>query len=95
MGADGRLTRVRPIRSQCRGAVGAFSYLLERYPALRAWLELQIRRRKVLLEQLHSDGSLRMRMRGLSVVHQELLQQCRSIGLTAVDYPFNTKDRAI
>lgn len=56
---------------------------------------MQIKRRKVLLEQLHTDGTLRTRLRGLSVVHRDFLQQCRAAGLTTVDYPFNTADRAI
>jgi putative transposase len=77
------------------GAAGAFSYLLEQYPALSAWLALQVKRRKVLLEQIHTDGALRTRVSGLSIVHREFLQQCRLVGLTAIDYPFNTEDRAI
>jgi putative transposase len=58
-------------------------------------LALQIKRRKFLLEQLHTDGTLRTLLRGLTVVHREFLQPCRAAGLTAVDYPFNTADRAI
>jgi putative transposase len=78
-----------------RGAAGAFSYLLERYPALTAWLALQVERRKVMLEQIHTDGMLRTRISGLTAVHDEFLQQCRSAGLTVADYPFNTADRAL
>jgi putative transposase len=94
-----RYTRISPVvvrgEQGSRGAAGAFSYLLERYPALSAWLALQVQRRKVLLEQIHTDGTLRTRVSGLTAVHHEFLQQCRSAGLTAVDYPFDTADRAI
>jgi putative transposase len=94
-----RYERLNPVvirgEQGSRGAAGAFSYLLERYPALSAWLALQVKRRKVLLEQIHTDGALRTRVSGLTIVHREFLQQCRSVGLTASDYPFNTEDRAI
>jgi hypothetical protein len=47
-----------------RGAVGALSLLFERYPALAAWLLLQVKQRRVLLQQVSTDGRLRTRLRG-------------------------------
>ncbi len=78
-----------------RGAAGALSQLLERYPALAGWLLLQVKQRKVMLEQLHTEGSLRTRLRGLQALHDDFLRQCRAAGLTAADYPFNTEGHAI
>jgi putative transposase len=78
-----------------RGAAGALAQLFERYPALAGWLLLQVKRRRVLLEQIHTDGHLRTRLRGLQSLHDDFLHQCRSVGLTAGDYPFNTADRAL
>jgi transposase InsO family protein len=81
-------------RGSC-GAAGALSQLFERYPTLAAWLLLQVRQRRVLLEQINTDGRLRTRLRGLQPLHDEFLRQCRAVGLTAADYPFNTAGRAI
>ncbi|MGF6293296.1 integrase [Paraburkholderia youngii] len=78
-----------------RGAAGALAQLLERYPTLTGWLLLQLKRRKILLEQVHTDGHLRTRLRGLQSLHDNFLRQCRAIGLTAADYPLNTADHAI
>ncbi|OBR50549.1 helix-turn-helix domain containing protein [Paraburkholderia tropica] len=78
-----------------RGAAGALAQLLERYPPLTGWLLLQIKQRKVWLEQIHTDGRLRTRLRGLQALHDNFLRQCRSVGLTAAEYPLNTADHAI
>jgi len=90
--------RLSPVRiggeRGSRGAAGALSQLFERYPTLAAWL-LQVRQRRVLLEQINTDGRLRTRLRGLQRLHDEFLRQCRAVGLTAADYPFNTAGRAI
>jgi putative transposase len=77
------------------GTAGALTQLFERYPALSGWLLLQVRQRKVLLEQIHTDECLRTRLRGLQTLHDEFQRQCRSVGLTAADYPFNTAGHAI
>ncbi|PRX24020.1 hypothetical protein B0G75_12463 [Paraburkholderia sp. BL18I3N2] len=91
--------RVRDVqvRGECgsRGAAGALAQLLERYPTLTGWLLLQVKQRKVWLEQVHTDGHLRTRLRGLQSLHDNFLRQCRSVGLTAADYPLNTADHAI
>jgi putative transposase len=52
-----------------RGAAGALTQLLERYPTLTGWLLLQIKQRRVWLEQVHTDGHLRTRLRGLQALH--------------------------
>jgi transposase InsO family protein len=91
-------TRVRPINllgEQGGGGVGALSLLLERYPTLSAWLLLQIRQRRVRLDQITSVEGLRTRVRGLQALHERFLQECRQLGLTVADYPFNTANRAI
>ncbi|QDQ82181.1 DDE-type integrase/transposase/recombinase [Paraburkholderia megapolitana] len=91
--------RVRPVtvcgERGSRGAVGALSQLFERYPLLAAWLILQIRQRRIKLDQIPADEGLRTRLRGLQALHAEFLQQCRQLGLTAADYPFNTVGHAI
>ncbi|OUL68204.1 helix-turn-helix domain-containing protein [Paraburkholderia hospita] len=78
-----------------RGTAGALTQLFERYPELTGWLLLQVKQRRVLLEQRHTDGQLRTRLRGLQSMHDEFLRRCRSLGLTAADYPFNTGDHAL
>ena len=78
-----------------RGAAGALTQLFERYPTLTGWLLLQVKQRKVLLEQVDTNGRLRTRLRGLQSLHDDFLRQCRSVGLTAADYPLNTADHAI
>ncbi|WP_438397099.1 integrase [Caballeronia sp. DA-9] len=78
-----------------RGTAGALSQLFERFPTLSVWLQLQVKRRRVMLEQIHTDGQLRTRLRGLTSLHDEFLNQCRAVGLTAADYPFDTAGRAI
>ncbi|MCY1208473.1 hypothetical protein D9M68_07300 [compost metagenome] len=78
-----------------RGKAGAFALFLESYPALAGWLLLKIKQRRVLLKQVHTNGRLHTRLVGLHALHGEFLLQCRSLGLTAVDYPFNTEGGAI
>jgi len=78
-----------------RGAAGAFSQLLERYPMLATWLRQQVKRRRVSLGQVHTDGRLHTRLHGLQPLHVAFLQECRAVGLTVADYPFNTDGRAI
>lgn len=85
---------VRGTRGSC-GAAGALSQLFERYPTLAGWLLLQVRQRRITLEQIPAEGRLRTRVHGLQPLHAEFLRQCRAVGLTAADYPFNTAGRAI
>ncbi|MBN3760760.1 integrase [Burkholderia sp. Ac-20365] len=78
-----------------RGLAGAFSQLLERHTALSAWLRLQVKRRRVVLVQIHTEGRLHTRLRGLKPLHAEFLCRCRDAGITVADYPFNTDGRGI
>lgn len=85
---------IRP-EANGRGTAGALSQPLERYPTLAAWLTLQVKQRRVTLEQVHTEGRLRTRLRGLQALHVQFLWQCRSVGITAADYPLNTDGRGI
>ncbi|MFC0403091.1 DDE-type integrase/transposase/recombinase [Paraburkholderia rhizosphaerae] len=91
--------RIRDIRVHgergCRGAAGALSQLFERHPELAGWLVLQVKQRKILLRQIDTNGRLRTCLRGLQSLHDDFLRQCRAVGLTAADYPFNTAGHAI
>ena len=77
------------------GLAGAFALLLERYPSLATWLRRQIRDHAVVLTQLTTDEGLRTRLGGLTALHQRFLSECRSLGITAADYPLNTSRMAI
>ena len=91
-----RLSPVKPNGERgSRGAVGALSQLLERFPVLAAWLRLQIKQHRVALIEIRTGGELRTRLRGLQGLHAGFLQQCRQCGLMAADYPFNTASHAI
>jgi hypothetical protein len=92
---DGRICGYRALVAHRVGGVGALSLLFERYPKLSAWLILQIRQRRVKLDQITSVDGLRIRVRGLQALHDRFLQECRQLGLTVADYPFSTANRAI
>jgi hypothetical protein len=87
--------RAVPDNIEPGGAAGALSLLLERRPALSDWLQQQIRQRKVWLEDVNSEGMLRTRLRGLQALHENFLRQCRAVGLSGTDYPFNTSEHGI
>ena len=72
------------------GAVGAFGLLLQARPALSAWIAECVRCNRIAVEQISTDQGLRTRLRGLKHLHADFLRQCRALGLTAADYPFNT-----
>jgi putative transposase len=72
------------------GAAGAFSALVDAYPTLQDWLHKKVKERAVQVEQLSTDGELRIRLRGLGALHNAFLTECRKLGLTGADYPFNT-----
>jgi putative transposase len=93
--ADYVRLRAVPDNIEPGGAAGALSQLLERYPTLSDWLHQQIRQRKVWLEEVNSDGALRTRLRGLQALHENFLRQCRAVGLSGTDYPFNTCEHGI
>lgn len=73
-----------------KGLAGAFTLLLERYPVLVAWLKQKIRERAVNLRQISTDGKLKIRLQQLGKLHAGFILQCRAVGITAADYPFNT-----
>ena len=77
------------------GAAGAFGLLLQRHPSLSAWITEQVRGKRIALDRISTDGRLRVRLRGLKHLHTAFLGQCRALGLTAADYPFNTQRMGI
>ena len=95
----GRYTRTRPFHSNGASvfgkAAGAFGVLLQTHPTLAAWISDQVRGKRVSLEQLGTDGRLRVRLRGLKHSHSGFLRECRKLGVTPSDYPFNTDRLAI
>jgi len=78
-----------------RGLVGAFAFLLEQHPPLAQWLTQKIRKHAVTLHQVSTDGPLKTRLNGLCNLHAGFLTQCRAVGITAADYPFNTDRMAV
>jgi putative transposase len=96
VGTYRRVAKIRAVDVKSgSGLVGAFILLMERYPTLVTWLREQIRDHAVVLHQINTDGRLRTRLQGLGVLHQRFLQQCRSLGITAADYPLNTEHTGI
>jgi putative transposase len=91
--------RIRPFKTTSASgfgaAAGAFNLLLQTYPSLPAWISQQVRSKRVALEQISTDGRLQTRLRNLKHVHAGFLQECRKLGLTAGDYPFNTERTAV
>ena len=77
------------------GAAGAFSSLLEAYPALSQWIARQVQDKTISIEQRTSDGKLKLRLHGLKRAHLRFLHQCRVAGVTAAQYPFNTNGMGI
>ncbi|MGZ9709210.1 transposase [Glaciimonas sp. GNP009] len=73
-----------------QGFVGAFSALLERYPALMQWLHKQIDEHAVVLNQISTDEGLKTRLSGIVALQESFLRQCRRAGITAMEYPLNT-----
>ncbi|MDN8617153.1 integrase [Variovorax ginsengisoli] len=91
-----RCARVAPTRDgESRGAAGAFGLLLDTYPALAKWISDRVRARNVNIIQRTTDDGLRLRVRGLKNVHTEFLRECRALGLTVLDYPFNVQQAGI
>ena len=76
------------------GHVGAFGLLLEAHPVLAAWLHRKVRERVVLLEQLSTDRGLKLRLNGLGRLHAGFMNECRTLGLSANNYPFTTESLA-
>ena len=84
-----RTVKIRP-RGDGAGAAGAFGLLLGGNPSLEDWIAQQIRAKQVSVDQISSDNGLKLRVRGLTRLHVNFLEQCRRLHLTPADYPFNT-----
>lgn len=86
-----RVARVQLSRDGAgSGAVGAFGLLLQSHQALGVWITECVRCKRIAVDQISTDQGLRTRLRGLKHLHADFLRQCRALGLTAADYPFNT-----
>jgi len=77
------------------GTAGAFGLLLEAHPAFAQWITEQVRAKRVSVDQISTDDGLRLRVRSLTKLHLGFLDQCRALGLSSADYPFNTDHMAI
>lgn len=72
------------------GLSGAFASLLDRNRVLTDWITLKLRQHAVMLKQVSTEGTFKTRLSGLEKLHAGFLQQCRALGFTHGDYPFNT-----
>lgn len=72
-----------------RGLSGSFAQLLDRYRELEGLLRGLIQNREVLLMQ-RGD---RFYVKGLNIAHNRFTGLCRSLGLTAKDYPLNQEEQ--
>ena len=77
------------------GTAGAFGELMQAHPAIVTWIAEQVRNKRIALDQITTDGELRVRLRGLKHLHTDFLRLCRMLGLTAAEYPFNTERMGI
>jgi putative transposase len=59
-------------------------HLLERHPALSTWVGLQVKRRKLLLEQIHTDGTSRTRLSEPAAVLHESRQQLQAFSAVSL-----------
>lgn len=78
-----------------RGAVGAFGLLLESQPTLVTWIANRVHDKRVSIVHCSTDTGLRTRLSGLKQLHDAFLRECRALGLTANDYPFNAEQLGI
>lgn len=77
------------------GTAGAFGFLMEAHPPLAQWITEQVRAKRVSVDQISTDDGLRLRVRSLTKLHLGFLDQCRALGLSSADYPFNTDHMGI
>jgi putative transposase len=89
-----RTAKVR-IERDGSGAAGAFGLLLQSHPLLTSWITGRVRDKAIAIEQHDTSDGLKVRLRGLKGLHVDFLRQCRNLGLTAAEYPFNTERMAI
>ena len=69
--------------------------LLESQPALVTWIANRVHDKRIFIVQRSTDAGLRTRLRGLKHLHDAFLRECRALGLTANDYPFNAEQLGI
>ena len=89
-----RVTKVRR-HAVGLGTAGAFGLLMEAHPPLVLWITEQVRAKRVSVDQISTDDGLRLRVRSLTKLHLSFLDQCRAVGLSSADYPFNTDHMGI
>lgn len=89
-----RLSKVQRHRDGL-GTAGAFGHLLVTHPPLAQWITEQVRAKRVSVDQISTDDGLRLRVRSLTKLHLSFLDQCRTVGLSSADYPFNTDHMGI
>ena len=91
--------RVRPFKAVSESgfgaAAGAFGLLLQAHPELILWLKEQVKRKRITVHQISTDGKLRTRLGNLKHVHAGFLSECRKLHIGASEYPFNTERIAI
>ena len=91
--------RVQPFKaisaSGFGAAAGAFELLLQAHPELITWIKEQVKRKRITLHQVSTDGKLRTRLRNLKHAHAGFLSECRKLSIRADEYPFNTERMAI
>ncbi|MBC7483560.1 MAG: hypothetical protein H7337_17065 [Rhizobacter sp.] len=91
-----RVTRIALARDGTgAGAAGAFSNFLQAHPALATWVVDRVRNKRIALQQISTEDGLRTRLAGLKHLHSDFLIQCRALGLSAQDYPFNTEQLGV
>jgi hypothetical protein len=83
--------RGKQAKGRGHGLVGAFTQLLERHSELQRLIDEVIRDRTVWLVQL----GVRFRVQGLKSAHNRFVRECRSLGLTASDYPLNQNEKGL
>lgn len=76
-------------------AAGAFGLLLQTHPELTLWLKEQVKRKRITVHQISTDGKLRTRLGNLKHAHAGFLSECRKLNISASAYPFNTEHTAI
>ena len=76
-------------------AAGTFGLLLQAHPELTLWLKEQIKRKRITVRQISTDGKLRTRLGNLKHAHAGFLSECRKLNISANEYPFNTEHTAI
>ena len=84
-----RRTKLKPTTTG-RGYAGEFAQLLDRHSELEQLLRRMIQERMVWLTQKEDTFYLHR----LKYAHQRFLEACRSLGLTARDYPLNSEEKA-